>query len=200
MKDNNVVVLLNTPSSGLRPPSPSRGEVNNGQGFTLIELLVVVLIIGILAAVAVPQYQKAVEKSRFTKYIQVAFAIKQAQEVYYLANGFYAPELTSLDVDYTAGCVFADNSKNELSCPGGYFINNSKYNQTSLGWLTINWCPNENTSFATCHVHDEAAVTIYFDKNSELAEQIGFQTYPGETKCSSKTTRGEALCKSLYNI
>jgi len=66
--------------------------------FTLIELLVVVLIIGILAAVAVPQYQKAVYRSRYATLKHLAKSLVEAQEVYYLANGTYTEKIADLAI------------------------------------------------------------------------------------------------------
>ncbi len=74
--------------------------MKNTQAFTLIELLVVVLIIGILAAVALPQYQKSVWKSRTTQLYTAVKALATAQEAYFMANGNYATRFDELDLAF----------------------------------------------------------------------------------------------------
>ncbi len=69
-------------------------------GFTLMELLVVVLIIGILAAVALPQYQKAIEKSRATEALLTLKTAFQSMESYYLTHGSWPQNLTDLDIQF----------------------------------------------------------------------------------------------------
>ena len=66
------------------------------KGFTLIELLVVVLIMGILASVAMPQYFKTVEKSRSAEAIEVLSAIVDVQERVHMKTGSYVQSISNL--------------------------------------------------------------------------------------------------------
>ncbi len=67
--------------------------------FTLIELLVVVLIIGILVAIAVPQYEKAVARARAAEAVTWLRAAVEAQDRYFMANGTFTDDITRLDIE-----------------------------------------------------------------------------------------------------
>ncbi len=81
----------------------------NKLGFTLLELLVVVLIVGILAAIALPQYQMAVMKSRYSAMMDIVNAINDAEERYYLVHDKYSETFDGLDIDLE--CTLSNDKK-----------------------------------------------------------------------------------------
>lgn len=92
----------------------------NKKAFTLIELLVVVLIIGILAAVALPQFQVAVAKSRLSALIPVVDGYKKSLEMYYLANGNYPLDGVAVEweMETPEDCTYRGTTTG-MRCPNG---------------------------------------------------------------------------------
>lgn len=76
--------------------------MNGKRGFTLLELLMVVVIIAILAAIAVPQYLRTVERSRMSEALTMLSSLRQAQIRFKAETGVYTATLAQLDTGSTA--------------------------------------------------------------------------------------------------
>ena len=139
------------------------------KAFTLIELLVVVLIIGILAAVALPQYQRAVEKARMVEGITLLSSLAQAEKVYFLANGYYTDSWDNLDTSF------------EISLDSGNYV--GKAQQV---FLSIRRAKNDHVIFAR-------------PRKENMYWRLYYYLDEDKMYCGTKETdaKGLALCKSF---
>ena len=156
------------------------------RAFTLIELLVVVLIIGILAAIAVPKYQEAVDRSQLSEAILMARNIKNQQELFYLQNGRYAQDCVELNADFPAGIEKKGN--NFYLNKGSYYV----FYHCNNGNVDVSISLRDNPSSSKASFL--AGINIYFDQGLSKSNQ----KYKGKMYCFSNfNDKWVQICKDL---
>lgn len=157
------------------------------RGFTLIELLVVVLIIGILSSVALPQYQKAVEKSRATQGMVLVKSLVTAEKVYHLANGAYTSKFEELDIGLPGSLAGSSTvikdfniSLDSMEDPALAHIQ-ARYNRREWGknWYIIFYVVRDKL-YCVAHEGSEAGNKLCksFSPNVENCPEDGYLCYP----------------------
>ena len=136
----------------------------NNKAFTLIEVLVVVLIIGILTSVALPHYQKAVHKSRFSHALTIAAAIRDAEHVFHDTFNTYTTDLNELDITPLPGCQKQGSPTNRQTatyiCDGEWKIRISANTDVKERASVYVYVPKDYALGTEYYFHDDTRFCI----------------------------------------